>query len=258
MIEIIDCCHLTKHIESPFPQRGGLMLVAPPGALKNTMIECGLSEYPNALPCGDINVNTFIKLRDDLASGRYATMAFPEYEKLYQRNAATAQNIEGVIKQCVEEGFVRGPFEDVRMGGVRARVLVIGGMTPSFYHSKYDGWQKSGFARRFLWSQFAITNPELILEAIHEWRRIEMNGIVRKFPGMRGIPFDVTEQESRYLMKMVRDQPGDATPFVLLKKIYAVLKWKYAKEPKHPKSIMDDFSDSLLRNGSEMTIPREK
>jgi hypothetical protein len=257
VIEVIDACHLTKHIESPFPQRGGLMLVAPPGALKSTMIECALQEYPNALPAADINVNTFMKLRDDLQSNKYATIAFGEFEKLYQRNANTAANIEGVIKACVEEGFVRGPFEDVRMGGCKARVLIVGGMTPGFFASKYDSWQKSGFARRFLWCMFSVQNPELILEAIHEWRRIEMNGIPRRYPGMKGIPFDVTDAESRYLMKLVRDQPGDASPYVLLKKIFSVLKWKYPKDPKVPKQIIEDFADSLKRNGTELVIPRE-
>ena len=257
VIEIIDAVHLTKYIESPFPQRSGLMLVAPPGGLKSTMIETGLDVYPNALSVADINVNTFIKLRDDLQSNKYATIALGEFEKLYQRNASTAANIEGVIKACVEEGFVNGPFEDVRMGGIKARVLIIGGMTPTFYASKYDHWQKSGFARRFLWSKFSISNPELILEAIHEWRRIEMDAIPRRYPGMQGIPFNVSPVESRYLMKLIRDQPGDASPYVLLKKIFCVLKWKYPKDEKKPMETMKDFAESLKRDGTELTIQRE-
>lgn len=257
VIEILEAAHLSKYVESPFPQRGGLFLVASPGALKSTMIEAALSEYPNSLPAADINVNTFMKLRDDLQSNKYATIAFGEFEKLYQRNANTAANIEGVIKACVEEGFVRGPFEDVRMGGVKARVLIIGGMTPTFYSSKYDSWIKSGFARRFLWSMFTVSNPEMILEAIHEWRRIEMDGIPRRFPGMKGIPFNVSDNESRYLMKLVREQPGDATPYVLLKKIFSVLRWKYPKELSRPMEIIKDFAESLSRNGSELTLPNE-
>lgn len=222
------------------------------------MIEAALEEYPNSLPAADINVNTFLKLRDDLQSNKYATIAFGEFEKLYQRNQNTAANIEGVIKACVEEGFVNGPFEDVRMGGVKARVLIVGGMTPTFYAQKYDAWQKSGFARRFLWCKFSVKNPEMILEAIHEWKRIEMDGIPRRHPGRSGIPFDVSEKESRWLMKFVREQPGDATPYVLLKKIYSVLKWKYKANPRRVREIFEDFSGSLFRDGTELTIPTEK
>jgi hypothetical protein len=37
----------------------------------------------------------------------------------------------------------------------------------------------------------------------------------------------------------------EATPYVLLKKILAVLKWKYAQEPKKPMQIMDELGACL-------------
>jgi len=75
---------------------------------------------------------------------------------------------------------------------------------------------------------------------------------------MRGIPFNVDEKSSRYLMKLVRDQPGDTSPYILLKKVWSVLRWKYPKEEKKPREIMEDFSESLARNGTELTIEQER
>ncbi len=233
------------------------MLVAPPGALKSTMIECALSEYPNALCLADLNINTLMKMRDDLTSNRFATIGFGEFEKLYQRAQVTSSNIEGTIKMLTEEGFIRASFEDVRISGIKARCFIVGGMTPSFYSQKYDGWIKSGFARRFLWSIFNVSNPEMILEAIHQNQKLEMNGIPRRYPGMKAIPLNVTVSESRYLMKLVKEQPGEATPYATLKKIFAALRWKYQKKKSRPMEIMEDFAPSLTRGGAELILPRK-
>jgi hypothetical protein len=260
LIEIIDACHLTKHlVNSPFPQRGGLMLVAPPAALKSTLIEETLSQYPNALTVTDLNINTLVKLRDDLISNRYATIAFEEFEKLYQRHSSTASNMEGSIKAMVEQGFNRASFEDVRMGGIKAQVLIIGGMTPQFHSAKYDTWAKNGFARRFLWSIFTVDNPEVIMEAIHEWKRLNLwEGFSRRFPGLAGIPWKIEDSESRYLMSLTKDQPGQSTPYVLLKKVFCVLRWKYDRtDPKRAMRIMKDFAPSLTKNGARLILPRE-
>lgn len=257
LIEIIDACHLTKYLlNSPYPQRGGLMLVAPPAALKSTMIEMALSEYGNALSLTDLNVNTLVKLRDDLISNRYATIGFGEFEKLYQRHQTTASNIEGSLKALVEEGFMRASFEDVRMGGLRARVLIVGGMTPQFYSNHYDSWSKSGFARRFLWSLYAVDNPEMITEAIHIWKLLRIaKGFTRRYPGLEGIPFKIEPMESRYLGGLVKEQAGQSTPYVLLKKILSVLKWKYDKTKAI--QIIKDFAPSLSKNGARLILPRE-
>jgi hypothetical protein len=60
------------------------------------------------------------------------------------------------------------------------------------------------------------------------------------------IPFNVTEKESVHLRNLLRDQP-EATPFVLLKKIFAVLKWKYGVEKSL--RIIDKFALCLSGEG---------
>lgn len=243
LIEIIDAAHLTSFIHSPFPQRGCLMIVGPPGAMKTTFISTALREYPSTLFLSDLNINSLMKLRDSLVSGRYRTIAFPEYEKLYQRKADTASNIEGTIKQLIEEGFTRASFEEQDAITSTARTLVIGAMTYSFYNKMISQWRESGFKRRILWMGIKLGDPDKVMHAIRKWELIELDGILRRYPS-KDIPFNVTETESKYIEKMLEGQ-WEATPYVLLKKMLAVLKWKYPRQPKKPMEIMDQLGECI-------------
>lgn len=243
LVEILDAAHLTSFITSPFPQRGALMIVGPPGALKTTFIKTALNEHPSALFLSDLNINSLMSLRDSLVSGRYRTIAFPEYEKLYQRKADTSANIEGTIKQLIEEGFSRASFEEQDAITSVARTFVVGAMTYSFYNAMIAKWRESGFKRRILWVGIKLSNPDLIMEAIRKWELIELDGIPRRYPS-KSIPFDVSEAESKTIEKMLEGQ-WEATPYVLLKKIYAVLKWKHVKEPGRAMKIMKELEPCI-------------
>jgi hypothetical protein len=244
LIEILDAAHLTSFIDSPFPQRGALMIVGPPGAMKTTFIHAALDEHPSALFLSDLNINSLMRLRESLVSGRYRTIAFPEYEKLYQRKADTSANIEGTIKQLIEEGFTRASFEEQDAITFTARTFVVGAMTHSFYTQMIGKWRESGFKRRILWVGIKLDNPDKIMEAIRKWELIKVDGIPRKYP-TRNIPFEVTDAESRNIEKMLEGQ-WEATPYVLLKKIFAVLKWKYGKnDPQRPMKIMKELGDCI-------------
>jgi len=243
LIEVIDCAHLTSFINSPFPQRGALMIVGPPGSMKTTFIRVALSEHPSSLFLSDLNINSLMKLRDSLVSGRYRTIAFPEYEKLYQRKADTSANVEGTIKQLIEEGFSRASFEELDAITTTARAFIVGALTYDFYNRMIGKWRESGFKRRILWVGISLENPDRIMEAIRKWELIEIDGIPRRYPS-KEIPFNVTDAESRKIEGMLKGQ-WEATPYVLLKKILAVLKWKYPREPKKPMRIMEELADCL-------------
>lgn len=242
-IEILDAAHLTSFVQSPFEQRGGIMIVGPPGALKTTMCKTALIEHPSALFLSDLNINSLMSLRENLISGRYRTIVFPEYEKLYQRKADTAANVEGTIKQLVEEGFTRASFEEQDAITYTARTLVVGAMTYNFYSKRLSQWKDNGFKRRFIWAGIRLSNPDRVMHAIRQWRLIELDGIPRRYPS-GNIEFNVTEGESRVIEKMIEGQ-WEATPYVLMKKILAVLKWKYTKEPNRPMEIMRDFAECI-------------
>jgi len=243
LIEVIDCAHLTSFINSPFPQRGALMVVGPPGSMKTTFIRVALCDHPAALFLSDLNINSLMKLRDSLVSGRYRTIAFPEYEKLYQRKADTASNVEGTIKQLIEEGFSRASFEELDAITTTARTFIVGAMTYDFYNKMISRWRESGFKRRILWVGITLQNPDKIMEAIRKWELIEIDGIPRRYP-TKEIPFNVSDKESRRIEGMLKGQ-WEATPYVLLKKIYAVLKWKYPNDAKKPMIIMEELAACL-------------
>lgn len=244
LVELIDAAHLTSFIQSPFPQRGALMIVGPPGSLKTTFMKVALREYPSALFLSDLNINSLMGIRESLISGRYRTIAFPEYEKLYQRKADTASNIEGTIKQLIEEGFTRASFEEQDAIAYTARTLVIGAMTYNFYSRMVGRWRESGFKRRILWVGIQLSNPDKVMQAIRKWELIEMDGIQRRFP-TKDIPFNITEKESLAVEKMLEGQ-WEATPYVLMKKMLAVLKWKYgARHPKKPMQLMEELGSCI-------------
>jgi hypothetical protein len=252
LCEIIDAAHLTKHVQSVFDQRGGIIIAAPPGSLKTSILEYVLDEYPNAFVLSNVNMVTLESFREDMISNRYSTMAFPEFQTLYARDQRTAASVEQTISALVDEGWKRPSFRDPRAGALRSRMLVIGGMTPTFYERHFDGWQRSGFLRRFIVSLFAVTNPELITNAIKDNEKLGLGWNLRKAVTASGIPYNVDTTEANYLHKMLKEQPDDKTPLILLMRIYAVLKWKHGITK--AKTILNDFSPTLKRDGGILNL----
>lgn len=243
LIEVLDASHLTWKVKSEFEQRGGLMLVGPPGSLKTSILEVSFSEHPSALILSDLNVNSVMSLRESLIAGRYKTIVFPEYEKLYQRKQDTAKNLEGVIKQLVEEGFTRASFEEQDAICFKARTLVVGAMTHQFYTSKVRNWSESGFKRRFLWVAITPDDSDAIMKAIRQERRLPLDGILRRNPGSREIEMISTEQ-AKELEGLITGQ-WQSSPYILLKKIASVLLWKYKQDWKTTLSLMREFGEGL-------------
>jgi hypothetical protein len=255
LLEVLDAAHLSKHVNGPYTQRGGIMILGPPATLKTTFIKNALEDHHDALVLSDVNIQTLISLRDDLRTGRYNTLAFTELEKLYQRRADTASNIEGSLKQMVEEGFHRASFEDQRLSISKTRCMVIGAMTNDFYARHFDEWEKSGFARRFLWCNIELENAYKLMDAVAAWELLSLGEYRSKSPGNKSIPYNVTKAENDQLRLMLKTQRGTITPFVLLKKILCVLKWKYGKrEHGKPMRIMRDFSECLTDHGAQIHL----
>jgi len=253
LCEIIDAAHLTIKVQNVYGQRGGLLLVAHPGSLKTSMLEYVLDEYPNTFVLSNVNLPMLNSLRDEMTSNRYATMAFPEFETIYARDQRTAMSVEKTITQLVDEGWRNPSFVDPRAGALKSRMLVVGCLTPSFYEHHFNRWQKNGFLRRFIVSLFGVQNPELITDAIKENRKLGLNGIPRRPVTANGIPYNVDASEANFCHKLLREQPDDKTPLILLLRIYAVLKWKHSSASK-AKSILQDFAPTLKRDGGILRL----
>lgn len=254
LIECISAVHQSKYVNGDYAQRGGIFLVAQPGMLKSTFIKQALEEYPDSLILNDINITTLTQLKNSLLDGRYSTLGFGEFEKLYQRNPATAVNIEGHIKALVEEGLLNPSFVDQRSPGMVARCAVVGGLTPSCFQRQFTKWENNGFLRRFLWCNYTLQNPDAIIDAISKWRLLSFGKVVVKTPGNKRIPYDLTKEEDGMIKHIIMQQPSRETPYVIAKKIFCVLKWRH--NAKKAKEIFTDFSACLSSKGAFLELPK--
>ena len=251
-IEVLSAFHQTKYVTGDFGQRGGLMVIAPPGCLKSTLIKLSLEDYPDALLLSDLNVNTLTQLKNSLIDSRYNTLGFGEFEKLYKRNPATASNIEAHLHALVEEGFSRASFEDQRMPSFEAKCAVIGGITPSCYARRFNGWLESGFARRFLFCSYVLANPDAIMNAIERWKHVSLGKVMLNSPGNKKIPYVMTSEEQKFIRKVIGGQPTHEGPFISCKKILCVLKWRH--DPKKAMEIFEDFAECLESKGAQLEL----
>jgi hypothetical protein len=257
LIEVISAAHLSHYINSPFPERSGIMFVGPPANLKTAVIEI-MDNYPNAIVLSDLTVKQGVGLREDISANKIITLAFADFAKLYQRGTAGAMNIEGYVRALPAEGFRKANWEDSRMVCTPARALILGCMTNRFYTLHYSQWLDDGFARRFLWSHFHLADPELILNAIVEGERIDFSdktGFNPKIPTSKGaIPWSTNATEGHELRMLLKNQPGPELGLILLKKMIAALRWKFPREKNKPMDIIHDFAKSLTREGVELTL----
>ena len=252
LLEFISAAHVTRYCDKSFEDRGGIFLVAPPGQLKSTIIREALSPYPDALNLSDLNVRELALLKESLTGGRYSTLGFGEFEKLYARNPATASNLEMTLQGMVAEGFDKMSFQSQQMASYKCRIMMVCGIVPSVYEKRFQTWLGTGFARRFLWMHYRLASPDIIPDAIHRWRQLSFGKVGTAIPGNRSIPFHVMKQDSSMLRGMLRDQPACDTTYILVKKIFSVLCWRYGRMK--AKKITEDVAPSFSRNGSELTL----
>lgn len=248
LLHVLHAAHHSYLVQSPWEERGGILIIAPPGQLKTT-ITYSLEAYSEALCISDINIRSMKSVRDQVLGGRYKTIAFGEMEKLYARNPATAANVEAHLKQFVEEGLRHFSHEDQSVAIMPARALVIAGITPGTFGKLYTAWSESGFARRFLKIQYTLKDEKAILRAVHEWKKI-MFDVPTVWDGRLGIKYNLEENDSKMVMNLMREQQ-ESTPTVLLKRITCVLK---KRKPDEWKRILLDIAPALGRNGALLEL----
>jgi len=256
LIEFIDAAVDTKYVHSPLDDAGGIMLVGYPGSFKTTIVKNAVDHHSDALMVSDMNVQQWIKLRDDFITGRYSTLAFTDFEKIYQRHQSTASHIEGIVKGLVAEGYGTPPSGDQRMPVSEARALVIGAMTSSCMEKRYQAWQEDGFLRRFLWLVVSVKNINEVNAAIRRWEKIDFGKLaVTLRPANKTIPMNLSNEREEQLQSMMREQAGfNGTGYLLLKKVTAVLEWKYSGENGKVSELLNDIAPALTKKGGKITL----
>lgn len=224
------------------------MVIAPPGTFKTTSVYT-LDSYSDALCLGDVNIKSMSYLRDQMVSGTYRTLVFGELEKLYARNPATAANIEGVLKQVMEEGLRHFSFENPLNARMPARALIVAALTPTIYGRMSTSWSESGFLRRFLRMQYVMADPKLIMDSVQRWEKLSFE-VPTMWNGRHIIKYNLDDKDAAYLRSLLRHQ-SDSTPFVLLSKIACVLKHRNKETWKE---IIKDVSEAFGKQGALMQL----
>lgn len=252
LIEIISAAHLTPYVFGDIgEERGGLMLVAPPGHLKTTAIEI-LEQFPRTLLVSNITNGTLTNLRESFISGEIKTLGFPDFDMLYKRHSSVSSQLEGTIMGLMGEGFRNPPFKDQRTAVMKARCTIIAGITIKCYEERLSGWLDAGLARRFLWSQFKVKNPEQLEEAIVHFKRAQLDGdFTMKIP-MTRIPYNLNENISRKILYHLRGQPDRKLPLIFAQRLVCVLVWKHGQIEGW--NIWNDFAPSLWKDGGMIEI----
>lgn len=259
-VELICAVHLSAFVEGPFTEHGGLMVVGPPGMLKSTFIEVLDKQYHDAVMLSDVNVQMLTQLRDAIANRNITTLVLPELAKLFERHANTAANVEGTLRAMAGEGFTAASFEDARINRLRARATIIGAMTPSTQAAHFKQWEESGFNRRFIWSLIRLSDPNILDQAVVEWRLVnfQVKHVPRHPVGSEMIPNRTLREERVQLRNLVKYQPGGShsLQLQLLTKMLAVLRYWYDSvgDTRDPMQTMLNFAPALGREGVEISF----
>lgn len=252
LVEIVAGMHLAKYVQSPYPQMGGLFLVAPPGGFKTTIAET-MNEFPSAQIITDINVQTLVRMKDHFLNSHITTLACSDFQNFYRRHGSVSSHVEGIIMSLVEEGFRRASFQSQQVSGIPARCCIIGGMTPAFFDSKVQEWEESGFLRRFLFAKYIVDGLDILERAIAEWRRACIEGsFVPRLPANRTIEYKLNPSEVEMIRYATRHQFSQTGPFIICQKIYAVLVWKFGHNK--AEQIFKDFAPCLDKAGGVLEI----
>lgn len=259
-IETLCAMHLTSYVESPFQDRGGIMVVGPPSVLKSTMLDMVSRNYNDVLSVSDINARTLDDLRDQISAKAIRTLVLPEYRKLYERHSYTSANVEGTLRALAGEGWGSASFGDGRINQMKARCTVLSAMQPKFQAEHFKAWEDSGFNRRFLWSLVRMSDPAILERAVEDWKLLEF-GIahIPPAPVSSSIPNLTTQEERAEMRRLVRYQPGGATSIqlALLCKLLSVMKWWYKLVKRRDREALQTvraFAQTLGKEGAELIL----
>lgn len=262
LLEVVSAAHLTQRVDAPghWQGRGGIMLVAPPGQFKSVITKSLDGWRPEALVLSDLTIKQLVDLRPRISAGNIRTLAFFEFPKLYARTSTTADNIEAALHQMAEDGFRLANWEDQTLTVAAAHAMIVGAMPITFYQRKWKNWLDSGFARRFLWCHFQLADPEVIIRAIRDWCPLDLGSFYYQTP-QATIPFNCDKDESNFIETVLRrsNTGCEASPYILLKKIVSVLKWRYRRHgleaaANYTRNIITDFSECIGGDVAKLAI----
>jgi hypothetical protein len=247
--EVIHAAYRSNKVISKFEERGGILFIAPPGHVKTTILS-RLSGLEGVMLCSDLTSKGLVAARDAINNGKVHCFAFLDMQKLYERNQDTAENVVGNLRALVAEGFTSAAFEEQESNPMirRARALVLGAATPSFFSKKIAKWRNDGMSRRFLFCHYSLADPSVLLKAAFDDTPIELADAFISMPTTTVLQVDKLEPIEVTFLERVLAWQLDTIPIHLIKKMLTVLKWKYERidgDPHEPYRILWDFGKCL-------------
>ncbi len=258
MLEVICAMHLASYVDGPVEDRGGLMLVGPPGNLKTTLLDVLDENFASAISCSNLNTQTLSRIQPQFNTGTLRSLILPDLQACYAGDPRTAARLEQALMQLAGEGN-RGPsWQDARFQKFKSRCAIFGAMTNRFYEKYANYWEDSGFQRRFLWSSYTLENPDILLDALQDWQRADVGGIkIPDSPASGAIANTTTGEERREIRRWLKYQPGPhEIQFSLLCRATSALRWHYntRRLKRDPMHVMREFASTLHKEAALLKV----
>lgn len=257
ILEAVCACHLSTYVPGPVEDVGGVMFIGPPGVLKSTFLDV-LDEFHNAAIISNLNTTTLLQMQSDFISRNTRTLVIPELQAIYKGDPRTAARLEQALMQLVAEGHRGASWQDSRRQKFKSRAMVYGAMTPKFYERMSGPWEDSGFLRRFLWCSYTLGDPNVLMNALEEWRRAELGGIkIPSVPASNKIEDTLTLEERREIRTWLKFQPSPhEIQFSLLCRATSALRWHYRERrlKKNALDTMREFAATLHKDAAIVRI----
>lgn len=258
MLEAICAIHLASYVTGPVTDRGGLMLVGPPGNLKTTLLDVLDENYHNAIACSNLNSQTLQRIQGQFSNGSMRSLILPDLQACYAGDPRTAARLEQALMQLAGEGHRGASWQDSRFQKFKSRCTIFAAMTNRFYERYANYWEDTGFQRRFLWSYYTLGNPDLLLDALEEWRRADIGGIrIPELPANHSIPNLLSRDERHEIRRWLKYQPGPhEIQYHLLCCATSALRWHYEQRRLKRNAIdtMREFAATLHKEAALLTL----
>jgi len=254
LLEAICALHLASYVDGPVRDKGGLMIVGPPGVLKTTFLDVLDINYHNALSASNLNTTTLLKLQGQFYNGAMRSLILPDVQAIYAGDPRTAARLEQALMQLAGEGNRGASWQDARFQKFKSRCAVFGAMTQKHFESMSQRWEESGFLRRFLWSGVTLADPEVLMNAIEQWQRADIGGIkIPDSPASGNIPDLLTREERSQIRSWLKYQPAPhEVQFSLMCRATSALRWHYQQRRIKTSAIdtMREFAETLQHDAA--------
>jgi hypothetical protein len=254
ILEAICALHLSSYVKGPVRDRGGLMLVGPPGVLKTTFLDVLDENYHNTISASNLNTSTLLKLQTQFYNGAMRSLILPDVQAMYAGDPRTAQRLEQALMQLAGEGHRGASWQDSRFQKFRSRCTIFGAMTQKLQEKFSNAWEESGFLRRFIWASYTLKDPEVLMDALEQWKRAEIGTInIPTLPASGEIPDMLTQEERHEIRAWLKHQPSPhEIQFALLCRATSALAWHYKAHriPKRAMETMREFAETLQKEAA--------